>query len=419
MNSYIHMHQAPALHEFIDGWPFDPENNVRVVFGANGREMIMVRQPMGLESYEADGRPDGRHPHGMESALEFQLSRLAAARRAAAEPAFKLTAADCAELFDEGTLYYHRFVHFFRLGDWTRAERDTARNLHLIDFLKHYAEVEEDRVQLETWRPAISLMNTVARSAMLMEKGPGDEALQTALDGLRGVNGHDAHADGPRGLIASLLQTLGNSPAICPLLHPHEESLFRREGDYWTIRYQGQAAILKATRGLDCLRYLLRHPRREIHVSELPAALIDSPVPAFPDGLRETVGEVVTVGLRDAGPILDSQAKAVYKRRIDELRNDLEEAERFNDSHRAARDRTEMDAIVHQLAAAVGLGGRDRRASSDAERARSAITKRIKESINRIAEAIPQLGRHLAARIKTGYFCSYNPHPDRPVAWKF
>jgi hypothetical protein len=35
--------------------------------------------------------------------------------------------------------------------------------------------------------------------------------------------------------------------------------------------------------------------------------------------------------------------------------------------------------------------------------------------INRIAEVIPALGHHLYARIKTGYFCSYNPHPDRPV----
>jgi hypothetical protein len=419
MTSYMNMNQAPALHEFIDGWPFDPENNVRVVLGANGRERIVVRQPMGLETYESDGRPDGQHPHGAESALEFQLARLAAARTGAAEPAFKLSAADAAELFDEGTLYCHRFVHFFRLGDWIRAARDTARLLHLIDFLKHHAEHEEDRVQLEPWRPAISRMNAVACSAMLTDKGPCNEELETALDGLRGINSHDAHSDGPRGLIASPLRTLENSPANCPVLPPHEESVFRREGDFWTIRYQGQAAILKSTRGLDCLRYLLRHPRREIHVSELPAALIDSPVPAFPDGLRETAGDVVTLRFRDAGPILDSQARAVYKRRIDELRSDLAEAERFNDFHRAAKDRTEMDAIVHQLAAAVGLGGRDRRASSDAERARSAVTKRIKESIKKIAELLPLLGRHLAARIKTGYFCSYNPHPDRPVAWRF
>jgi non-specific serine/threonine protein kinase len=78
-----------------------------------------------------------------------------------------------------------------------------------------------------------------------------------------------------------------------------------------------------------------------------------------------------------------------------------------------------MDAIAEQLAAAVGLGGRDRRAWSDAERARSTVTKRIKQAIQKIGDAIPALGHHLTARIKTGYFCSYNPHPDRPVSWKF
>jgi non-specific serine/threonine protein kinase len=123
--------------------------------------------------------------------------------------------------------------------------------------------------------------------------------------------------------------------------------------------------------------------------------------------------------LSDAGPILDAQAKAEYKHRLDDLRRDLEEAERFNDPTRAERARDEMDALIVQLASAVGLGGRDRRIGSEAERARSAVTKRIKSSIKRIGEAIPSLGSHLATRVKTGYFCSYNPQPERPVAWKF
>jgi len=194
------------------------------------------------------------------------------------------------------------------------------------------------------------------------------------------------------------------SPADCSILPTQEDSLFLRQNDYWIIRYHRHTAFLKSTRGLDCLCYLLRHPARDVHVSELLATPIDLPASAF---------------FQDAGPILDSRAKAEYKRRIDELRNDLEEAERFNDSYRAAKTRSDMDAITEQLAAAVGLGGRNRRSLSQAERARSAVTKRIKEAINRIADVIPPLGCHLAARIKTGYFCSYNPHPDRPVAWKF
>ena len=233
------------------------------------------------------------------------------------------------------------------------------------------------------------------------------------------INGLDEHIDTPGELVPGLCESLEESLATRPVLRALEESVFMRQGDYWTIRFQGEVAILKATRGLDCLFYLLRHPARDIHVSELLATPVDLPVPALLGNLREVGCDAVTVGLRDAGPTLDSQAKAEYKRRIDELRKDMDEAERFNDFYRVARTRSEMDAIAEQLAAAVGLGGRNRRASSDAERARCAVTKCIKKAIRKIGEAMPSLGYHLAARIKTGYFCSYNPHPDRPVAWKF
>jgi len=193
------------------------------------------------------------------------------------------------------------------------------------------------------------------------------------------------------------------------------------QGDYWTIRYQGQITRLKTSRGLHCLGCLLRHPGREFHVSELIVDLIQ--VPVFAEigsaGQEESGIEVKTAHPQGPGAILDAQAKAEYKRRLQDLREDLEEAEQFNDRERAARVQEEMNSISEQLAAAAGLGGRKRQASSHAERARSAVTKRIKESINRIGAVIPVLGRHLSARIKTGYFCSYNPHPDRPVAWKF
>jgi len=232
-------------------------------------------------------------------------------------------------------------------------------------------------------------------------------------------NGLDEHIDSPRELMGALPESLEEPLASRPVLRPFEEPVFMRQGDYWTIRYQGQIAILKAMRGLDYLGYLLRHPGRDVHVSELLGTPIDLPAPTLLGGFWEVGGDAVTAGLQDAGPILDSQAKAEYKQRIDELRNDLEEAERFNDSYRAARTRSELHAVVEQLAAAVGLGGRDRRSSSKAERARSAVTKRIKEAINRIGKVMPALGRHFAARIKTGYLCSYNPHPDRPIEWKF
>ena len=181
----------------------------------------------------------------------------------------------------------------------------------------------------------------------------------------------------------------------------------KREADYWTIIYDGQTARLKATRGLKCLARLLCHPGREFHVIELIT------------GRQKPSMEGSTALLCASGPILDGKAKAECKRRLEELRADLDEAERFNDPERAVRVRDEMHSIAAQLASAVGLGGRNRRTGTDAERARSAVTKRVKESINNIGEAIPSLGRHLTGRIKTGYYCSYNPRPDRLVAWKF
>jgi len=199
-----------------------------------------------------------------------------------------------------------------------------------------------------------------------------------------------------------------------PSLTTGEESLFLRQNDYWIIRYHGHAALLESTRGLRYLAVLLRDPGREFHVRELLARPIDASNP----GAVAANGRV-TSGLYGGVPVLDAQAKAECKCRVNDLRQDLDQAERFNDLQRKTEVQDELQAIADHLASAVGLGGRDRRTSSNAERARSAVTKCIKKAIRKIGEVIPSLGYHLAARIKTGYFCSYNPHPDRPVAWKF
>jgi hypothetical protein len=217
-----------------------------------------------------------------------------------------------------------------------------------------------------------------------------------------------------------LFEGARESPLHPPTVCPWEESVFFRQGDYWTIQYEGEIARLKATRGLHCLALLLGHPHLEFHVSELVAEVHVASVAHRASGgsSKEDGNQMGTSRLQDAGPILDARAKAEYGRRLAELRGELEDAERLNDPTRAGRARQEMDYIADQLALAIGLGGRNRRAASQAERARSAVTKRIKHSIGKIAEAMPALGRHLAARIKTGYFCSYSPNPDRPVGWK-
>jgi hypothetical protein len=193
-----------------------------------------------------------------------------------------------------------------------------------------------------------------------------------------------------------------------------QDSVICKHGDYWTIQHDGQIAWLKATRGLESLAPLLGHPGREFHVGELVGAA--SPDTGLDPWLGQQVGhQMRMLRLQDAGPILDAHAKAEYKLRLAELRAELQVAERSDDPDRAARVQEESNAIARQLAVAIGLGGRDRKAASQAERARSTVTKRIKHSIKKIAEAMPSLGSHLAASIKTGYYCSYNP--DRSIEW--
>jgi hypothetical protein len=219
----------------------------------------------------------------------------------------------------------------------------------------------------------------------------------------------------------SLRDRTGNFPIFLshrPAFSPHEQSLFSRQGDYWTIGYQKQVALLKATRGLHYLALLLRNPEREFHACELVGQVIGKSLVSRKGGHSNDAWQSGLL-LSDAGPILDTRAKAEYKHRLDDLRRDLKEAEQFNDYACAERARAEIDALAEQLASAMGLGGRNRRIGSEAERARSAVTKRIKSSITRIGEAIPALGSHLATRVTTGCFCSYHPNPHRPIVWKF
>ncbi|MCX7824245.1 MAG: UvrB/UvrC motif-containing protein [Verrucomicrobiae bacterium] len=172
------MSHTHDLRDLLESWPFDPSDDVRIIRGSDGRQIMQVRLPLGIEQYEMDGRPDGLRPHGMESALEFQLARLAKAKAEGREAAFALDAEDCVELFNEGVLYYYRYVRCFQIKDWPRTVRDTARNLRVFDLVKRYAEREEDRLQLEQWRPYVLRMNAVARAMMAVEEHRFEEAMK-------------------------------------------------------------------------------------------------------------------------------------------------------------------------------------------------------------------------------------------------
>jgi len=175
------------MREWLSQWPYDPENAVRIVTVADGREVLQVRTPLGIEQYELEGRPDGKRPRNSATAFDFFKTRLARYQSQGRADSFGLNARDCAELFEEGVLFYFRYLHLFSLKEWARVARDTGRNLSLFDFVRDHARREQDRAHLEQWRPYIIRMNTVARAMIEWEAGRHAKALRIAGDGAAAI----------------------------------------------------------------------------------------------------------------------------------------------------------------------------------------------------------------------------------------
>jgi tetratricopeptide (TPR) repeat protein len=167
-----------------------------------------------------------------------------------------------------------------------------------------------------------------------------------------------------------------------------------REGDAWRVTFRGKSSTVRHVKGMLDLAVLLDRPRREVPALELMGGADVGGAP---------------------GPVLDDQARRTYQTRVRDLQTDIDDAKAANDWERADRAEIELDALVEQLSQAFGLGGRQRAAGGAGERARAAVTHRIRGAIRRIADADPTLGQHLLNAIKTGTWCSYQP--DTELEW--
>jgi len=192
-----------------------------------------------------------------------------------------------------------------------------------------------------------------------------------------------------------------------------EPAVFQREGDVWAIAYEGKHLRLKDAKGLQYIAHLLRHEGQEFHAADLAAGA--EAVPAFESARSGPETSAIAAGLGDAGEVLDAPARAAYRQRLTDLEAELAEATQWADAGRAARLREEIEFLGEELSSAYGLGGRVRKAGDVADRARKAVTSRIRETIARIGKEHPALGLHLDNAIRTGVFCSY--HPDRSPEW--
>ena len=173
-----------------------------------------------------------------------------------------------------------------------------------------------------------------------------------------------------------------------------EAAIFRTENNLRTIAFAGTTVQLPDVKGFSDLEALLAHASEEVHCTEL-------------------MGVVSTDAPSEEA--MDARARAEYAARIRELQAELDEADSLNDTGRAEKIREELDPLMDHLAKSMGIGGRSRRLAAPSERARSAVTMRIRSAIRKIEAAHPELGQHFANSVRTGTFCSYCP--EKPVDW--
>lgn len=201
---------------------------------------------------------------------------------------------------------------------------------------------------------------------------------------------------------AELLGRLGARPAGAVT-----RATLSRSGTAWQVECAGSVARVADSKGLRYVAELVRCAGAERHVLDL-VDCVEGPAP--PTGPHRRA-------LGDAGPALDGRARAAYRARIEQLRAEADDALEAGLLETAEATQTELDRLVGQLAEAFGLGGRDRRAASAAERARLNVTRSIRAAIANLGAVLPGPAAVLDRRVRTGRYCAYQPAEDDGVRW--
>jgi hypothetical protein len=281
---------------------------------------------------------------------------------------------------------------------------------------RHFVAAWE-QANLDLARPAMARTRLDHARMLLAQGGEADRGrARQFLD--------EAHALAEELELTALLEWIaaarGDQGEARPAAVEARAVAMRREGEVWRFDYGGRVIHVRDSKGMRILAVLLSTPGVEIAAvdAEVRAGQTGDGAVATDASAAADAGLAVHASADSALAGLDKAAKDQYRRRLEDLREELEQAEAWRDPERAARAREEMEMIGSELAAAVGLGGRDRPLASGAERARVRVTRTIHNAIRRIGDQDDELGYELGATVRTGSFCVYEPDPRHPVEWR-
>ena len=168
----------------------------------------------------------------------------------------------------------------------------------------------------------------------------------------------------------------------------------------WTVTFGEEKGRLPQVKGLADIATLVRHQGQDLTALQLVGG------PSVVSGRTEE--------------LIDVEALKAYRVRLDELQAEIDQATSDDDLASIDRLAEERDQLLAELRRTTGLGGRIRTVANDpAERARKAVSARIRDAIRRLDRITPQLAAHLDRSIKTGLRCTYAPTgADASIRWR-
>lgn len=172
-----------------------------------------------------------------------------------------------------------------------------------------------------------------------------------------------------------------------------------RNDRVWSFSWRDELASLPHSKGLADLATLLQRPGRSVSALEL-------------------AGGIATSGARDT--VVDLQALEAYRSRLRDIDSEIDRAEDDADLGRVEVLQDERDRVLSEIRRDTGIGDRLRVSANDpAERARKAVSARIRDAIRRVETVAPALAGHLDRSIQTGLQCTYKPAPgeEPPLGW--
>ena len=201
---------------------------------------------------------------------------------------------------------------------------------------------------------------------------------------------------------------------------------FFLKGEFWTISYEGKTTHLRDSRGLQYIHCLLENPEKEFYTLDLVHKIKICPPPEYiyeflskEERDKQLIKENVYKGLtKNTGDVLDKEGIRLLKERYEDLESELINEQTPPNDERTSEIEMDMDEIKKTLSAGHDKLGRPRKFPNDAEKARKAISKAVKESLDKIKDennGHRSLWKHFEITLTIGIFCSYKP--EKPIPW--